>query len=663
MLFIVLAGVAAMIVALVVASILIKKLAVRIILWVLCVLILAGCGAFWYLTDKTEKEREAQAAQEAYEEQVRLETVSLNFNEHQVPSGEELEQYPNLEKLDVRETELDPAGYEELLKSVPDNCIVLWTVPLTDGGFDSDTESLILPSFNASDADKLQYFTELKSVDATGSTDYDTLLAFSERFPDITLQYSLPVGSSVLTMEDTSLKVPVDGDADLVMKMLPLFPALSEIDFTEAALSVDQIKAVKEAAPEMSLSYQVPVGNKNFLYTEEAISLTDSGIVSADELIDAAPLFENLQSVDLHGTGLTVEEILRCRETLPELALSYTADLLGTEYESDVAELDLRTTSVKGEELTELLRPFTKLETVYIPDSAKNEEALKGVIEEHPDTLFVRNVEVFGQTVSNDIEELDISEKKVEAVGQVEEEIARLPRLKKIIMVDCGLKNEEMGYLQEQHPEVKFVWTVKIGPHTIRTDVIGFSTKNPSRYENKGMSDSYNRSVHTRKRLHPGDLENLKYCTDLVALDVGHNYLTSADLEVLRYTPHLQILILADNKIKDISVLSTLKELRYIELFMTLVEDVSPLIGLPDLVDINVCYMRLKNVDALCQFTQAERLWFSLNNLPKSECLKVVEALPNCECNYTTRYSTQGGWREHERYYWMRSFFTGDTGY
>ena len=220
-----------------------------------------------------------------------------------------------------------------------------------------------------------------------------------------------------------------------------------------------------------------------------------------------------------------------------------------------------------------------------------------------------------------------------------------------------------MGWLQEQHPQTKFVWTVKIGPHTIRTDVLGFSTKNPSRYENKGMSDSYNRSVHTRKRLHPGDLDNLRYCTDLVALDVGHNYLTSADLEVLRYTPHLQILILADNKITDISVLSTLKELRYIELFMTLVEDVSPLIGLPDLVDINVCYMRLKNVDALCQFTQAERLWFSLNNLPKKECLKVVEALPNCECNYTTRYSTQGGWREHERYYWMRSFFTGDTGY
>lgn len=663
MLFVVLAGAAAMIVALVVASILIKKLPLRIILWALCFLILAGCGAFWFLTEKAAREAEAKLAQEAYEEQVRLQTVVLEFDENQVLSREELEQYPNLERLDVRETELDPAGYEELLKSVPDNCIVLWTVPLTDGGFDSDTESLTLPNFNASDAERLQYFTGLKAVDVSGSTDYDTILKFPERFPDVKLTYSLPVGSAVLTMEDTSFSVPSDGDAALLKKMLPLFPALKEIDLTEVPLTVDQVLTMKEAAPEVTFAYRIPVGNESYPFTEEAIALSGSGILTVDELIKAVPLFENLQSADLHGTALPAGEILKLKETFPDLSLSYTTDLFGTEYESDVAELDLRNQSVTGEELAGLLRPFTSLETVYIPESAKDEAALETVQKEHPGTVFVRNVEAFGQTVSNDIEELDITEMKVGTVEYVEEEIAKLPHLKKIIMVDCGLPNEAMGWLQEQHPQTKFVWTVKIGPHTIRTDVLGFSTKNPSRYENKGMSDSYNRSVHTRKRLHPGDLDNLRYCTDLVALDVGHNYLTSADLEVLRYTPHLQILILADNKITDISVLSTLKELRYIELFMTLVEDVSPLIGLPDLVDINVCYMRLKNVDALCQFTQAERLWFSLNNLPKKECLKVVEALPNCECNYTTRYSTQGGWREHERYYWMRSFFTGDTGY
>ena len=82
---------------------------------------------------------------------------------------------------------------------------------------------------------------------------------------------------------------------------------------------------------------------------------------------------------------------------------------------------------------------------------------------------------VYGRSLKASVYEI-ILRRRYAARRTPEEEIARLPRLKKIIMVDCGLKNEEMGYLQEQHPEVKFVWTVKIGPHTIRTDVIGFST-------------------------------------------------------------------------------------------------------------------------------------------------------------------------------------------
>ena len=46
-----------------------------------------------------------------------------------------------------------------------------------------------------------------------------------------------------------------------------------------------------------------------------------------------------------------------------------------------------------------------------------------------------------------------------------------------------------------------------------------------------------------------------------------------------------------------------------------------------------------------------------MNGLTSEQNREVVEALPNCLCNYTTRDETQEGWREHERYFWMRSFF------
>ena len=137
---------------------------------------------------------------------------------------------------------------------------------------------------------------------------------------------------------------------------------------------------------------------------------------------------------------------------------------------------------------------------------------------------------------------------------------------------------------------------------------------------------------------------------------MGHNFLTSEDLEVFRYLPHLQVLILADNEITDISALSYLKELVFVELFMNSISDVSPLVDLPNLVDINICRNQLTDNSSLLQLTHAEFLWFSKNGLSKKQSKAVMDALPNCKCNYTAVGATDG-WGDHPRYKWAKAFF------
>ena len=90
---------------------------------------------------------------------------------------------------------------------------------------------------------------------------------------------------------------------------------------------------------------------------------------------------------------------------------------------------------------------------------------------------------------------------------------------------------------------------------------------------------------------------------------------------------------------------------------MNRIPDMSPLVGLPDLIDINIANTHLEDITPLLSFTQADRLWFSMNALTSAQNRAVVEALPNCTCNYTAWGETNEGWRTHERYYWMRSFF------
>ena len=56
------------------------------------------------------------------------------------------------------------------------------------------------------------------------------------------------------------------------------------------------------------------------------------------------------------------------------------------------------------------------------------------------------------------------------------------------------------------------------------------------------------------------------------------------------YLTELRVLILADNCIWDISPLSNLKHLHYLELFLNRIYDLSPLRDLHELVDVNISY-------------------------------------------------------------------------
>ena len=242
--------------------------------------------------------------------------------------------------------------------------------------------------------------------------------------------------------------------------------------------------------------------------------------------------------------------------------------------------------------------------------------------------------------------------------------LKQLPNLKKLVMCDCGPDNAAMDTLLAAYPDVKFVWNIQIGTHTLRTDATGFSTKNPSKHYTSASSEEYIKQVKSCVRLEKGDIEALKYCTDLVALDLGHNYLTNEDLTVIAGLTHLKILILADNKITDISALSALKELEYIELFMNSITDISPICGIETLTDVNICNINLKNIEPLKQLTHCKRLWYAMNPCSRSAMKEVADTLTpyGCECNYTVTDETDGGWRELngkkvERYTWMRSFF------
>ena len=166
-------------------------------------------------------------------------------------------------------------------------------------------------------------------------------------------------------------------------------------------------------------------------------------------------------------------------------------------------------------------------------------------------------------------------------------------------------------------------------------------------------------SGYTTNRMKTKDVEVLRYCTDLIALDLGHNAIS--DIEWIKALPNLQVLILANNwDLVDLTPIGSLTKLKYLELFMCHCSDISPLANLPELLDVNLIITRVKDVTPLLQCKKLERIWLGClvtERVGEEGIRQLTDAFPNAEFDLVSSGSTKLGWREHPRYFAMRKMF------
>lgn len=517
------------------------------------------------------------------------------------------------------------------------------------------TEWIVTAEEGMPDVDTLSGMKSLKLLDLTAlpETSYADIQAISLALPDCRIVWNQRLSDGVFRSDAAELTLPNATAEDV--QMLDAFGMLRSVD-ASGSDAYEALYAFRESHPGIAVHYTLPLGDGTVSESDTYIAVPAG--TNVNDLLSTLRFFPNVSEADLRGSGWEESDVLAFVQAFPDIVTHRMIRIGSQTFDSNAALLDLRSESaLTVNELLTALSGFASVKTVALP-GAMQENDVRAVQEAFPSLRVVGPVTAFGKTFEGGAEEIDLSKIKMSGTDEVEELLSGLPFLKKAVMCDCGLGNEQMETLMEAHPDVRFVWTIEIGKRKIRTDAIGFSTKNPSKYTNPNSSDAYNQSVKKAIRLKEGDIEALKYCTDLEALDLGHNYLTNDDLQVIAGLTKLKILILADNKITDISALTTLKDLEYIELFMNKIPDLSPLTEMPSLIDVNVCNTGVSDLTPLMELKSAKRLWYAMNPFSREQAAAVKAALPDCLCNYTTRDETGEGWRTDPRYQWMRSYFS-----
>ena len=466
--------------------------------------------------------------------------------------------------------------------------------------------------------------------------------ALAAKYPDKTVLWDVPLSGGSRPSDAEDLEITALSLSDI--PLFSCFPDLKSVDASGCA-DYEALLALRAACPTLELTAFVSVGGKAVpMDAQRAVLRADTPL---EELLDKLPFLPDLYRVSFAGGAVSYETQDALAAAFPGISFRWDVELLGRTASSAAKELSFAGSSLSERDvhtLCENLFRFPSLERIDLTGCGLAGEQIAAV-RAASGAAVLYELTLFGRTVSTDASELDFSGIRMglSDVAVIEDALGEFPLLEKVVMCDCGISNEDMAALNDRHENVRFVWRVYFSGFSLRTDDTNFIAAR----------------VRNDFPIYSNDLEVLKYCPDLQALDLGHKNITH--LNFLRYVPHLKYLILVENDVNDITPIGELQELTYLEMFWTKCEDISPLQNCKALTDLNISYIYCrpaKCLETLVNMPQLERLWYCGNNLDAGQLEELQAALPDTEMYLAAHGEPTGStWREHPHYFEMRDFF------
>lgn len=514
----------------------------------------------------------------------------------------------NADVLDLRFADVTTADYDKLRKKAP-NSEILWRIPFQGKTYDQDTDVLYVTSLTDEDVATLDYFTRLKTVEAQECTDYPQLAALTARRPEVTVEYAVTIDGREYP-QDTAV-VSISGITEEEINLLTYLPELTAVTAV-GCRTPEQMTRLRDFCQEKGLSFALRFGTKTYPDTVEELDVT--GVTDGE--LELLQLLPELKTLHLKNPEADPETVAQLRSTYPKADISWEVEIAGVSFPDDTKEVDLSAVLESSAAQTAAGTAAGTQTAVGAQTTTKTQTTTGAAT----GTQSTKETQSTAPAVTLNLEDL-------------EKKMSYLSDAKQVFLGKCGLDNEELAALRERvRDSYKLVWTVQLGKKlTARTDDTTFM---PVREHVYYFLDE--------------DAYNLRYCEDMLCVDVGHMGLTNIDF--VKGMPHLQILILAHNgQLQDISPISSCKELIFLELDWSAVKDFTPLVGCTSLEDLNIG-LTYPSVEPLMRMTWLKNLWM----VDRGGAYQLSQALPDTKIVATANATVGAGWRNLPNYYKMR---------
>ena len=472
------------------------------------------------------------------------------------------------------------------------------------------------------------------------SVDHYRKLSFL--LPECEIRWDVPFQETAYPNDVTQITVTTLSEADLeALAFLPNLKVVHAEQCREYAL----LTRMQKENPHLQVEYTVQFSDGTS-YPKDTETLTIRSITGEDaSLLEYIP---NLKRITVDGGG-DLAGLEEFREAAGNLGLEFCI-LIGEKMISD-KEQTVELSGLKEEELP-LLELLTGMQTLHIQNPEIAPESLLALRETYPNAKITWEVEFAGLSFADGVEEVDLSAAVIEDLAEVEKGMSYLPAAEKLILGLCGIDNPDWGasrtknlaiceienedlaaYRDRVRGQYKVVWTVRLGPSiALRTDADNFM---PNHY---GVGRLFNDYAY-----------NLRYCEDMVCLDVGHMTLT--DISFVEFMPNLKYLILAWTEVQYIEPIRSCKNLVFLELDNSCIRDYSPLVDCTALEDLNIG-KTFCDITPVLEMTWLKNLYMIFGS--GGDAWRASQALPDTHVVATGNATVGGGWRRLPNYYDMR---------
>lgn len=460
--------------------------------------------------------------------------------------------------------------------------------------------------------------------------------AIQAAMPRCEITWSVPLQGQKVPSDSRKLVLEDLREEDL--EDLAWFPDLTELEVT-APSDYSAVETFARTHPDCQVRYPVTIGKETWAQDSVAISVEDPQL---EELAQALRHLPALTEVELTGALPEAEALMALCQAFPNITFHWTVSLGDMTLAEDTVALTYAGGPCPEADVSEVLKMLPNLTQADLTNCGFSAETMFALCREFPQVAFQWEVPIGDSFFPWDTTELDISGIPFDSAGQVEDLLPCFPYLERVIMCKCGLDNETMDGLNQKYENIRFVWSIEIRYHHIRTDATYF----------------YPYKLDKQLYINNEEASLLRYCTDMVCIDIGHNGEVT-DCEWASYMPKLRYLIIGETGISDLSPLANCKELVYLEMFTIPVTDYSPLVQCTALEDLNLGKTYC-DPTPIAQMTWLKNLWWCgapTRNLPSSPAKDILpEALPNTTIKLWLEHPTASGWRKLDNYFAMRDY-------